>query len=244
MALLLRERLTRNILRGGPAFSSQVTTYTNRSFTSSSGILSNNLDSSPVSSPIFKFQVMLERARFRSEWSTPLILKLQNRLECPRFGFPGVFDRSPPPPKTLHWTYAPVDGEYQKIKSILFWAVLHIRLLEQRIGSAPHYAFLSGHLFDYLSNELTSTWLPEASIPSFSIKSEGKVLIDWSKSVNSSTELEKTIRLNCQIPDPILADLLIYLSDQETYLAKLDLYQIVHNPSSWQWQDTYSNRHK
>ena len=184
---------------------------------------------------IFRIQRALEKHRFRNVWSSSLISRIEDRLYCPRFGFPGAFDRASPPPKTLHWKHAPVSGEYQKIQKILCWATLHIWLIDSRIGPDSPYSFLVPFLFDYLSNELTSTWLPEASIPSFSVKSEAKNLTEWCcKTVLPDLRVSPE-KVLLHAPDTLIGDLLEYTNRQQEFLKLMDIQTLVE--TNWKWVD-------
>ena len=188
----------------------------------------------------------LEKWGYLDTWRSSLYVKLDNRLENPRFGFPGVHDRSPPPPKTLHWRFAPANGEYDKIRTILTWGGIHIWLLRDRLRDDDRYDFLIQCLFDYLYDALIFRWLPEASIPSFSIKSEGKLLVDETKvfvdalsenSTNSET-LKSILATNPLCSSHTSPELLSYIAKQRELLAQLDLVTLVEDPSSWTWDDS------
>ena len=194
----------------------------------------------------FKSIVAMEKLGIRDDWKCSIVGKIVNRLERPRFDFPGVFDRAPPPPKTLHWRYAPAEGEYHKIRSMLCWSGIHIGLIRFRISGSP-YQFLVGLVYDYLYNELVSKWLPEASIPSFSIKGEAKKLVDELRlfvdtlSPNCPDRFIEEVR-RVSFPmmssdDPVLSDLKKYILDQRDLLGQMSLSRIVESPDSWMWID-------
>ena len=245
--------LTKSTRRPRVSLNAVTTATSNRSFASISESPADMKDTSAMNSYYFRIQSTLEKLRFRDEWSTGMLLKIVNRVERPRFGFPGVYDRAPPPPKTLHWRHAPAEGEYHKIRSLLTWASLHIWLIQSRIGPGHPYAFLVDHSFEFLYNELTSKWLPEASIPSFSIKSEAKRLVDESRSFVADLSLAGSDQAfidavwahGCRdrgisIDDPVIPDLMDYVRRQKNMLASTDLRVIVQEPSSWSWDDSLS----
>lgn len=196
---------------------------------------------------IFKLESLGEKLRFRDAWTQNVVRVVDDRLQRPRFSFPGVFDRAAPPPKTLHWRHAPKIGEYNKMKAMLSWATLHVWLLSGRLRGTQ-YHFLVSHCFDHLYNRLTGVWLPEASIPAFSIKSEAKMILDECRetetllsSCNCVSSIQSLIwarsLAHCNIPesDPVLSDLLEYLCVQKTLLENLSARAIVE--SAWQWKD-------
>jgi hypothetical protein len=130
---------------------------------------------------------------------------------------------------------------------MLTWAGIHIWLIRDRIGDSNAYHFLVENLYDHLYNSLISKWLPEASIPSFSIKSEGKLLVDEVRDFVSSMNeknMREHIQTRCYVPlgisetDPVLSELVNYIQQQERMLAEIDLKHIIQNPTSWQWDDT------
>lgn len=208
-------------------------------------------DSTDRESLAFKATLHLEKLRIRDLWTQGVTLKLRDRLERPRFCFPGVFDRAPPPPKTLHWRYAPAEGEYHKIRAMLCWASLHIWLIESSLASDSPYRFLVDYSFEYLYNELVSKWLPEASIPSFSIKGEGKKLVDESRSIvyrlGAATKPGPMMHIvweegfrdrGFEQTDPLFEDLYSYIVKQRTMLSSKDVKDLIQNPASWTWDDT------
>ena len=208
-------------------------------------------DSTDRESFAFKAMLHLEKHRIRDLWTQGVRLKLRDRLERPRFSFPGVFDRAPPPPKTLHWRYAPAEGEYHKIRAMLCWASLHIWLIESSLASESPYWFLVDHSFDYLYNELVSKWLPEASIPSFSIKGEGKKLVDESRSIverlDASTTRSQMMHIiweegfrdrGFEQTDPLFENLYSYIVKQRNLLSSKDVKDLIQDPASWTWDDT------
>ncbi len=195
----------------------------------------------------FKLKSIGEKLRFRDAWTCNLVRVINDRLHHPRFSFPGVYDRAAPPPKTLHWRHAPQDGEYDKMKAMLSWATLHVWLLSRRLKDTD-YNFLISHCYDHLYNELTGVWLPEASIPGFSIKSEAKMLVDEcreTESLLSSSESGEVFRTrlwlrsfsHCHLEqsDPIMLDLIGYLCVQKEMLEGMSCPAIVD--SSWLWKD-------
>lgn len=191
-------------------------------------------------------RLKLEEWGYLDTWRKSLRTTLINRLEHPRFGFPGVLDRAPPPPKTLHWRYAPVEGEYEKIRTILTWAGLHIWLIADRLKVDKQYAFLVESLYDYLYNELISCWLPQASIPSFSIKSEGKLLVDELKNFVESLEANEShgepmidyLSTNPLCGSRSTPEFVDYIRSQQRLLAKLEISVLIQNPPSWSWNDS------
>jgi hypothetical protein len=200
-----------------------------------------------VSSMKFRANKVLEQLRFRDEWTKNITKCIHDRLLHPRFTFPGVYDRAPPPPKTLHWRYAPKEGEYTKMRAMLSWASLHIWLLSGRL-SDTEYNFLIDRCYEYLYNELTAVWLPEASIPAFSIKGEAKMLVDECRvfvsqlaSTTDPSALQDTIFSHsishCGLgeSDPILTDLISYLVTQKKFLECMSRGDIVD--TQWQWVD-------
>jgi hypothetical protein len=193
--------------------------------------------------------ITLEKKGFRKVWSDTVESKMSERLQRPRFGFPGVFDRATPPPKTLHWKHAPAAGEYFKIKGMLSWAVLHVAIIGRRL-SGTQYTFLIDKCMDKLENDLMSVWLPEASIPSFSIKVEAKKLtkefriivedLVKCESYGSMIDIvwENGLRdLGVERSDTRLVILGRYLAEQESQLKEMDLKDILENPNSWNWID-------
>ena len=199
----------------------------------------------------FNLNVQLERLGIRDSWTRGWRLKLVDRLQRPRFGFPGVNDRAPAPPKTLHWQFAPAEGEYMKIRAILCWATIHVWLLTARIPEGHPYRFLTEKSFDFLHSELVSVWLPEASIPAFSLKGEAKRLVDECRETLDVFLLAKT-GSECmhriwihgfrdrglEESDPRLGDLVAYLVEQKEMMGSLPLTSVVEEPSSWGWLDS------
>ena len=191
----------------------------------------------------------LEQLGLRRSWSLNIYGRVQDRLRQPRFGFPGVFDRAPPPPKTLHWKHAPVSGEYHKLRAMLSWGVLHLALVARRLGSDHPASFILSNCMSSLENELITTWLPEASIPAFSIKGEAKKLTDDFRQVLSDlvvardtkqlvdTVWKRSLRdLNISESDVRLSELASYLKDQERMLDQLSVKQIL--TEQWKWKDS------
>jgi hypothetical protein len=206
-----------------------------------------SIATSRLSSPtLFVLRARLEKWGYLDTWRKSLSLKLDNRLEFPRFGFPGVHDRSPPPPKTLHWRFAPATGEYDKIRTILIWGGIHIWLLTDRLRAEKSFDFLTDCLYDHLHNALISLWLPEASIPSFSIKSEGKLLIDETKAfVEALTENSKSpetlvsfLSSHPLCSSRVCPELVLYITKQRKLLAQIDVDSLVEAPESWTWDDS------
>jgi hypothetical protein len=200
-----------------------------------------------TSEPLLRtIRLNLERWGYLDAFRHSIRSKICDRLEHPRFGFPGVHDRAPPPPKTLHWRYAPAEGEYEKIRAILVWSGIHIWLIRDRIGNDPRYSFLEDSVYDYLYNELISQWLPEASIPSFSIKSEGKLLVDELKDFVDSLHTHSTdpnsfasfVSSHALCASRSTPEFLSYITKQRLLLAQLDLPTLIENPSSWSWDDS------
>ena len=195
---------------------------------------------------LFTIRLNLEKWGYLDVSRKSLRANLVNRLEHPRFGFPGVFDRAPPPPKTLHWRYAPMEGEYEKIRTILAWAGIHIWLIADRINQDSRYAFLTDSLYDYLYNELISIWLPEASIPSFSIKSEGKLLVDELRNFVESLDanasdtqsLTQFLASNTLCGTRTSPEFINYILKQRTLLAESDIPSLIEYPPSWSWDDS------
>jgi hypothetical protein len=176
--------------------------------------------------------------------------KMVDRFRRPRFGFPGIYDRAPPPPKTLHWKHAPVAGEYHKIYAIICWGILHLAIITRRIGDAS----LADKSFLWLELELVNTWLPEASIPLFSMKGEAKRLTADSREIfknlvncdspSSMVDLLWThalCNLNIDQSDPVLVGLERYIADQEAMLSKMSVDEILGKPDSWKWLDVSPN---
>ena len=195
-----------------------------------------------------RLRTYLEKWGYLDTWRKSLEVRITDRLERPRFGFPGVHDRSPPPPKTLHWRYAPAEGEYFKIRKILSWTGIHVWLLKERIGDDSRFTFLLDSLYEHVHNQLVSSWLPEASIPSFSIKSEAELLVDEMKefvnnlsasSKNSSPNgIESFLSTHDLCGSHATPELLFYISKQRKLLASLDVPKIIQDPSSWTWDDS------
>jgi hypothetical protein len=196
-----------------------------------------------------KLQFRLELAGFRNTWLDGMFGKIEDRLKRPRFGFPGVFDRAPPPPKTLHWKFAPKEGEYFKLRAMLGWAVLHLAIIGRRLGDHPSRVLLYRCL-DRLEVNLVTKWLPEASIPAFSVKGEAKKLTDDFRKVledlsacpqpNSIVNQLWDIALkDLGLPrdDPMLLALERYIEDQERFLKRFEIEQIIENSDSWGWID-------
>lgn len=200
----------------------------------------------------FKWSSKLEKYGIRDEWFMLVRSKLVDRLQQPRHGLPGVNDRAPPPPKTLHWKYAPAEGEHAKMRAILCWASLHVWLLRWRIPEGHGCEFLvEQRSFDFLYNELVSVWLPDASIPSFSLKGEANRLVaECRESVaifsTSRTDFEFTNRVwthgykdrGFVEGDPIISDLYRYVLRQKSMLASLPLKCLLQDDKSWHWIDT------
>ena len=211
------------------------------------GVVRNFNEFLPVASLKFQILFAFDKVRYGEEWRRLIVSRIEDRLLHPRFGFPGVFDRAPPPPKTLHWRYAPAEGEYQKIKAILCWGTLHAWMLSRRLSGSPQHLFLIDGIFDHFSNELTAKWLPEASIPSFSIKSEGKQLVEWCRSVSAELDRAESddklldvlweygySNVGIQRSDPILLDLLGYIRRQQELLS-MDVKELL---TRWAWDDS------
>ena len=213
----------------------------------------NHDDSTQLNSVILRGTAWLEKSGYRDVWTLAVVSKIRDRLEKPRFSFPGLFDRARPPPKTLHWQHAPAEGEFHKIRAMLCWGAIHIWLLSRRIGKDHPYSILVDNSLAYLHNELLSVWLPEASIPSFSVKGEAKRLIDECRSTLDSLDQAVTVEAVIQtiweqgykdrgieVCDPVIEDLTVYLQAQMALLDSLDLTCIIENPSSWRWRDNFS----
>jgi hypothetical protein len=212
-----------------------------RRFCSASGIRRTSI--------IDNLNIKLELHGFRKVWSDAVSDKVNDRLKRPRFGFPGVFDRAPPPPKTLHWKQAPVAGEYFKIKGILSWAVLHVAIIGERLANSQ-YQFLVSKCMDRLETDLINTWLPEASIPAFSVKGEAKklsneyrIIVDDLMKCGSPESMidilwETGLRdLGIERSDTRLNTLSQYIEDQQSLLKQMDLMDILESPNSWNWLD-------
>ncbi len=204
---------------------------------------------SPVIPGFSALDVKLEELGLRRSWSLNIFGRVQDRLKQPRFGFPGVFDRAPPPPKTLHWKHAPVSGEYYKLRAMLSWGVLHLALVARRLGPDHPAYFIFSNCTSSLENELITTWLPEASIPAFSIKGEAKKLTDDLRQVLSeliaapdSKNLVETVwkhslrDFNVPESDVRLSELASYLKEQERMLEQLTVKQIL--TEQWKWEDS------
>ena len=194
----------------------------------------------------------LEKFGYRDVWTVGFVAKVQDRLEKPRFNFPGVFDRAPPPPKTLHWKHAPAEGEYHKIRSMLCWATVHVWLLSRRIGKEHPFSVLVDNSIAFLHNELQTVWLPEASIPSFSVKGEAKRLSDECKSLlvklQEADSVEAIVNViwetgykdrGIERSDPVIQDFVAYLHAQVELLDSMDLADMIERPQSWRWRDSF-----
>jgi hypothetical protein len=200
---------------------------------------------------ISSFTFKLEELGLRKVWASEIGERIYERLRKPRFGFPGVFDRSPPPPKTLHWKHAPAAGEYQKIRAMLCWAVLHLGLIQRRLGADTRFNFVIEHCMSNLENELIMTWLPDASIPAFSLKGEGKKLMeDFSGVLQEVVESESTdgivktawknglMDLGIAESDSRIGRLRQYIMSQEEMLRNLSIEDILESSKSWTWIDS------
>ena len=196
-----------------------------------------------------RITLKLETHGFRSVWSDTLAAKIDERLRRPRFGFPGIFDRSPPPPKTLHWKHAPVEGEYFKIRGILCWAVLHLALIGRRLKGSD-YSFLLEKWFEKLENDLVNHWLPDASIPVFSVKGEAKKLTsDLREMLKAFTNCENAeaiadiawrfglAELGKDRSEMFLKDLSRYIQEQEAMLRNIEITEMFEESNSWTWKD-------
>lgn len=202
----------------------------------------------PTPSFSLRLRTYLQKWGYLDTWRKSLEVRITDRLERPRFGFPGLHDRAPPPPKTLHWRYAPAEGEYFKIRKILSWTGIHVWLLKERIGDDSQFTFLLDSLYEHVHNQLVSSWLPEASIPSFSIKGEAKLLVDEMKEFvnnlsvycrNSSPDgIESFLSTHDLCGSHAIPELFIYISKQRKLLASLDVPKIIQDPSSWTWDDS------
>ena len=199
---------------------------------------------------ISSFTFKLEELGLRKVWSSELSEKVYERLRKPRFGFPGVFDRAPPPPKTLHWKHAPAAGEYQKIRAMLCWAVLHLGLIQRRLGPDTRFNFVIENCMSNLENELIMTWLPDASIPAFSLKGEGKKLMDDFSGIlrevvesKNADEIVKSVwknglmDLGISESDVRIGSLRQYIDSQEEMLRSLSIDDILESSKSWTWND-------
>lgn len=207
-------------------------------------------DASPSVSFKLMFCGALEKSGIMDRWQAGMRSKLRERLQMPRFCLPGVHDRAPPPPRTLHWKFAPAEGEHAKIRAILCWATIHVWVLRSRIPVGHPYEVVIDHAFNYLYNELVSVWLPEASIPAFSLKGESERLVDECRetlSVLCSAKTGDEVMHRIWIhgyhdrgfgeDDPSLVELSRYILRQQNMLASLPLESIVEHPSSWRWTD-------
>jgi hypothetical protein len=179
-----------------------------------------------------------EKLGFRDIWTGRVRSAVEERMLRPRFGFPGILDRAPPPPKTLHWRYAPAEGEYNKIRSMLAWGTVHVWLVHSTVR--PRFWFVCDKQFDWFYQMLVNKWLPEASIPSFSIKSEAKLLVDEQKQlfkelreIREYFELFEIISKYQNLSEDRFLDFSFYLNNN---LNNLNNSNLIEN-SKFDWLD-------
>ena len=122
-------------------------------------------------------------------------------------------------------------------------------LIGRRLRDSDYF-FILDKWFQQLENDLINQWLPEASIPVFSVKGEAKKLISDLREVMNQVimcdDAEKIVdclwefglrELGKDRTERFVKDLSRYIRDQETILQNVDIAEMLENPNSWNWND-------